>query len=80
MNLNCRAVRQVAIRFAKVQYRNRPIAAGSIVDDGMNADVGDSPAAAIGSDVFQSHLLQLFGRFSNFEHGKGTKKQPAECR
>jgi hypothetical protein len=54
MNLDRGAVRQVTVRFTKVRYRDRPIAARPIVHDGMNADVRDSLAAAIGSDVLQS--------------------------
>jgi hypothetical protein len=68
LNFNSGPVRLITIRAAKAQYRNRPIAIGKIVNDAVDADVCHVLAAAVGSNFFESHLLQFLRRFPNYCH------------
>jgi hypothetical protein len=68
MNFNSRPVRKIAVGIAEVQYKNRPVAFRTIISDRVNADVGNSPATAVGLNIAQSHLLQLPSSFADFRH------------
>jgi hypothetical protein len=46
LNFDSGPVRLVTVRAAKAQYRNRPIAIGTIVNDAVDADVCHVLAAA----------------------------------